>query len=385
MKIELMGAPRVIMDNPASRHCYFAWPTIARLRNGKLAVAASGYRLTHVCPFGKGVLSFSENEGETWTLPMVVVDTVMDNRDAGVLPFGESGVFYHSIISSLDFNRSWLKRDFVHVADHWLKNATPDVDYRVAYLDLITPEQEQAALGDCYRISLDNGVTFGPVHLSPISSPHGPAEMPDGTLLWVGSVREENRHQVTAPEQVQAFAVDPTTGDMAYLGSVPDIPDPDAEGQMLASYEPYAIRLPDGRILCHIRVQRPGGAPMFTLYQTESDDGGRTWTDPHPLLHPHGGAPSHIIRHSSGALIAAYSNRLLGKPGIRVMFSADGGESWDTDHILFESDFGEDLGYPATVELTDGSLLTVFYAHTGEEEPAVILQQKWKLNFTVTN
>ena len=103
MKIELMGAPRVIMENPASRHCYFAWPTVARLRNGRLAVAASGYRLTHVCPFGKGVLSFSENEGETWTQPMVVVDTVMDNRDAGVLPFGESGVFYHSIISSLDY------------------------------------------------------------------------------------------------------------------------------------------------------------------------------------------------------------------------------------------------------------------------------------------
>lgn len=385
MKIKLIGEPRVILENPTSRHCYFGWPTVARLRNGRLAVAASGYRLTHVCPFGKGVLSFSENEGETWTQPMVVVDTVMDNRDAGVLPFGESGVFYHSIISSLDYNRGWLKRSFHHNADDWLRNATPDEDYRVAYLNLITPEQEKAALGDCYRISFDNGVTFGPTHLSPISSPHGPTELRDGAILWVGSVREENRHQVTAPEQIQAYTVDPASGKMTYLGSIPDIPDPDGEVPVLACYEPYAFQLPGGRILCHIRVQRPSGSPMFTLYQTESDDGGRTWTHPHRLIHPLGGAPSHIYLHSSGVLIAAYGNRLLGKPGIRLMFSTDGGESWDTDHILVENDFGDDLGYPATVELSDGSLLTVFYAHTGEEEPAVILQQKWKLDFTVTN
>ncbi len=37
-----------------------------------------------------------------------------------------------------------------------------------------------------------------------------------------------------------------------------------------------------------------------------------------------------------------------------------------------------DIGYPATVELHDGSLLTVFYAHLGKDAPAEILQQKWK-------
>jgi len=377
MKFNLLGEPRIIMDNPMSRHCYFAWPTIARLRNGKLAVAASGYRLTHVCPFGKGVLTISENEGETWCQPMVLVDTVMDNRDAGVLPFGESGVFYHSIISSLEYNRQWLKRTFHHTADNWLKNATPDEDYRVAYLNLITPEQEKAALGDCYRISRDNGVTFGPVMLSPISSPHGPTELHDGTILWVGSARKENRDQLTAPEQIQAFTVNPDSGEMHYIGSVPDIPD--ADGSLLASYEPYAFQLPGGRILCHIRVQRPNGPLMFTLYQTESDDGGKTWSAPHRLIDPQGGAPSHIYLHSSGVLIAAYSNRLIGKPGIRMMFSTDGGEHWETDHILFESDYGDDLGYPSTVELSDGSLLTVFYAHTGEEGPAVIMQQRWEI------
>ena len=36
-------------------------------------------------------------------------------------------------------------------------------------------------------------------------------------------------------------------------------------------------------------------------------------------------------------------------------------------------------GLSATVELKDGSLLTVFYALEKEGEPAVIMQQRWKL------
>ena len=28
MKIELLGSPQVIMDNPGSLHNYFAWPTV---------------------------------------------------------------------------------------------------------------------------------------------------------------------------------------------------------------------------------------------------------------------------------------------------------------------------------------------------------------------
>jgi len=31
------------------------------------------------------------------------------------------------------------------------------------------------------------------------------------------------------------------------------------------------------------------------------------------------------------------------------------------------------------VELSDGSLLTVFYAHPAADQPAVIMQQKWRI------
>ena len=78
------------MENPLSEHNYFGWPTVERLKNGRIAVVASGFRLHHVCPFGKTVMAVSEDEGETYTLPMPVIDTVLDDRDGGILAFGGS-------------------------------------------------------------------------------------------------------------------------------------------------------------------------------------------------------------------------------------------------------------------------------------------------------
>jgi hypothetical protein len=144
MRIVSLGEPRVIMENPTGRHNYFAWPTVARLKNGRLAVAASGFRMRHICPFGKTVLAFSDDNGETYTAPAPVIDTVLDDRDGGVTPFGESGVVVTSFNHTVEFQRQYAETPYDH-----------------AYLDTITPEEEAAALGATFRISHDNGKTFG--------------------------------------------------------------------------------------------------------------------------------------------------------------------------------------------------------------------------------
>ena len=63
---------------------------------------------------------------------------------------------------------------------------------------------------------------------------------------------------------------------------------------------------------------------------------------------------------------------------VRVMFSNDEGENWDIDHDLYVNGISPDMGYSSTVELRDGSLVTVFYATPEIGKPAVIMQQKWK-------
>lgn len=153
-----------------------------------------------------------------------------------------------------------------------------------------------------------------------------------------------------------------------------------AEGKQLDLCEPYAIELPDGKIICHLRAQRyaAGEAAYFTTYQSESADGGKTWSEPHPILARLGGAPSHLLLHSSGILVATYGHREM-PYGIKAMFSRDGGATWDAGYDIYTDTVSGDLGYPCSVELADQSILTVFYAHEKEGGPAVIMQQKWRI------
>ena len=361
MRVERLGAPRVVMCNPDSRHRYFGWPTATRLQDGRLAVVASGYRLQHVCPFGKTVISYSEDEGAHYSIPAPVIDTPLDDRDGGILAFGERGIMVTSFNNHPDEQRRWAA-------------GTAEEGYRIAYLDTLTEEDVRRYLGATFRISHDGGRVFGPIYRSPISSPHGPLALPDGRVLWVGRTFSPIDRK-TEGDRVRAFLVNTEDGSMTHLGDVPNIVS--EEGEALLSCEPHAILLSDGRILCHIRVQ-DARYTVFTLYETLSSDGGRTWSVPRPLLPRNGGAPAHLFRHSSGILISAYGYRQ--KPyGIRAMLSRDEGATWEVDRILYEDENSADLGYPSTVELADSSLLTVFYAHPEKDGTAVILQQRWRL------
>ena len=58
------------------------------------------------------------------------------------------------------------------------------------------------------------------------------------------------------------------------------------------------------------------------------------------------------------------------------MFSKDGGETWDIDSIILGDEVSSALGYPASVELKNGDILTVFYSK-GNSGEAVIKQVLW--------
>lgn len=60
------------------------------------------------------------------------------------------------------------------------------------------------------------------------------------------------------------------------------------------------------------------------------------------------------------------------------MFSKDGGETWDIDNVIVDNGDNGDLGYPSSVVLEDGSILTVFYAKPEGYSSAVIMQVIWR-------
>ena len=350
MKIKLIDQPKIVMTNKKSHHAYFAWPTIARLQNGRICVGASGYRVEHICPFGKGVLAFSDDNGETYSEPVAVFDTVLDDRDVGLCVFGQSGLIATSFNNTLDFQRQNM----------------PQTKECFDYVNSVSPEDEARDLGVTFRISNDYGKTWSKIYKSPISSPHGPTVLNDGTVLWVGRIQGIHNH-------IEAHTIDTKTGKMTFICDMGIYKY--EEFKDCYFYEPHAIQLPDGRIICHLRVENKAET-LFTLYQTESADGGVTWSKPVQIIGDTDGAPAHIFMHSSGTLISTVSHRST-PYGIWAIFSEDNGKSWSEAKVLFEGKDTDDLGYPSTVELSDGSLITAFYTRENDFVPAVIMQQKW--------
>ncbi len=347
MKIELIGKPETIMSNKNSKHNYFAWPTVAKLKDGTVAVGASGFRLFHICPFGKAVICYSRDGGKTYTSPAPVIDTPLDDRDAGICPFGESGVIFTSFNNTADMQRENNEGN----------------TYVDAYINTITKEDEDKYLGSTFRISKDNGITFGDIMHSPVSCPHGPTELRDGTILWAGT----DFYDVMGGIQIRKL--NPENGETELIGKI------NLENEDIFLNEPHLLELPDGSLICHIRAEND---EVFTTYQSFSDDKGKTWTYPERLLDETGGAPPHLIMLSSGILLSTYGRRKM-PYGIMAMMSTDFGKTWIKDIRLYENSITDDIGYPSTIELDNGSLLTVFYASEYEDEHCEIMQIKWRI------
>ena len=66
MKVKIIEKAKTICSNPSGIHNYFGWPSVARLSDGALMAVASGFRIAHVCPFGKVVGIKSYDEGKSW-------------------------------------------------------------------------------------------------------------------------------------------------------------------------------------------------------------------------------------------------------------------------------------------------------------------------------
>ena len=157
-------------------------------------------------------------------------------------------------------------------------------------------------------------------------------------------------------------------GEFEFLSEIENV------GPGILCTEPHAIVLESGKIIVHFRCQDDAG--MLTVYQCESYDGGRSFTKAHRLLSEKGGAPAHII-NQNGTLISVYGYRQ--EPyGIRAMFSNDEGNSWDVDHVIADNGNSADIGYPASVPLQDGSILTVYYDKPEGYSSNVIMQVIWK-------
>jgi sialidase-1 len=364
----------VVCRLPGEKLGYFGWPTVAKLDNGTLVVSSSGLRSGHVCPWGKTVLNFSTDEGRTWSPPRVINNSPLDDRDSGIVDLGGG----HLLVSWFTAdNRNNLKEEWLR---KWLGNE--EVNSWEDTLNAITDDIASKYLGSWIMLSDDYGKTWGKPIRVPVSTPHGPIRLRNTDLLYLGKPFETWKDMVNAA----ITATRSTDGGHTWqvLGQVPVYPGTDPTNY----HEAHVVELASGRLLGIIRIEDADdknkilpklesvGIINFSMMQTESDDGGKTWATPRPLGYH--GSPPHLLHHSSGVMVLTYGYRLA-PFGQRASLSHDEGKTWESDWIIRDDGPDWDLGYPSTVELNDGSLFTVCYQKVSGNEKTSLLWSRWHL------
>ncbi len=346
-----IGEPRVISH---LKHRYHGWPTIARRANGELLLVCSGGRESHVCPFGRIELMRSHDDGKTWSWPEVVMDGPIDDRDAGVLETAQ-GTLLVTTFTSLAYE-PLLQR-----ASNWS-------DEKLARWESahqrVSAAQRQAALGVWMKRSTDGGLTWSARYDCLVDSPHGPIQLADGRLLYAGKELWREPHRIGVCESSD----DGQT--WRWLAEIPTRAGDDNENY----HELHAIQAANGRIIVQIRNHNAKNS-RETL-QCESDDGGKTWTTPRSI--GVWGLPSHLLRLQDDRLLMTYGHRRA-PLGNQARVSDDHGKTWSGAIVISGDGASGDLGYPSTVQVADGSLVTVWYELLKGTTQAQLRQATWRL------
>lgn len=323
------------------RDAYSAWPAIARAANGDLLVFFTRTE-EHMGPNGEILMVRSTDHGETWLPPTIIFDTIVDDRESGVTVLRDGRLLTH--LRSVKFPEttftSMTPSNYPQeLLDRWRGYVSKE-DYKNA--DHLHRAWQ--------TVSADNGYTWS--EKTPgTDSIHGGIQLADGSLL-VATYRNH-------PEKLGIYATpNPETPweHIATVATPPEVSDRVRFG------EPHIVQLPSGRVILMTRATaKPydDSSPHSKLWGSYSDDGGKTWAAPYET--PLWGFPPHLTLLSDGRVLCTYGYRRA-PFGQRAAVSEDGVNwSLDNEYILRADGANKDLGYPVSIELSPGRILTVYY------------------------
>ena len=366
MKYTVLKVQRI-----STHQSYHGWPTVERLRNGELWVVVSAGRERHVCPFGQVHRIRSLDNGKTWLPPRILANGPLDDRDAGILQTSKGTILVNWFTSV-----AWLRGLEAAEAAGPAELAKWDGGYLARCQKIrqfMTDALIARELGTWMLRSTDGGKSWSDKIDCGVGSPHGPTELADGRLLFVGSPKAGPAFPASGSPYAPLLAAFESRDDgltWQRLGEIPQRP-----GDPAGTYhEPHAVQAEDGRIVVHIRNHSPQDSGY--VLQSESTDGGKTFSVPRNtgLV----GLPAHLRRLRDGRLLTTYGYRIV-PFGNRASVSEDGGRTWSEPMVLDEKPEPRDLGYPSTVELEDGSLLSVWYEKLPADTLASVRAAHWSV------
>ncbi|MEO5995929.1 MAG: sialidase family protein [Chitinophagaceae bacterium] len=344
---EMLGAGKfehhVIYTN-GFRHEHPA--DLIKLKNGELLITTREGN-EHISNDGDVIMLRSKDNGKTWGEKQVIAAIKdVDEREGCGIQLKDG-----TIVVGIFYNNLYDKEG--------VYNTTPlyaSADKRVA-------EPGKRYLGAYTIRSKDNGHTWSsPSYIETTGMPFtnlegptdAPIEMPDGSLL-MGVIGYNPGKDVGNRSAVMLRSTDKGNS-WSYLATMAS----DPGGKLGGFLEPGIVRTNTGRI---VTIMRNHGGDN-SMYGSYSDDDGKTWVTPFKTNMI--GHPGDLIQLADGRLMATYGIRESQhtKPGgIRACFSSDNGKTWDIKtEVQIRNDFiNWDVGYPESLELGDGRVLTVYY------------------------
>jgi len=266
------------------------------------------------CPFvraprgGRGHLMYSDDQGQTWSKPVTLIDTERDDRHPSILELDDGTwlcTFFSYVMPGI--GKSWYMRSS---------------DKGQTWTPPVCPHEKSCGFGANPAIQLS-----------------------DGTVVWV----IEGLFEPAAKENVIGVFRSEDRGRTFKLASVVN------SGHEMN--EPTVGQLPDQRL---VMISRRKDDIAW------SNDGGRSWTEPVSfgveLFDPH------LVLLPSGVLACFHGSYEGG--GLRVILSKDLGKTWHgpKEKIGYSVDPSV-YGYSAPAVLPDGSVY-VAYIHSGGHTPA---------------
>ncbi|MBZ0303471.1 MAG: glycoside hydrolase [Anaerolineae bacterium] len=121
--------------------------------------------------------------------------------------------------------------------------------------------------------------------------------------------------------------------------------------------ETNLLALRSGRLLAAARTWDDHHLEIFN-----SDDLGECWS-PGAVASLAGQHPAHLLELADSRILLVYGLRNPGLYGVAARISDDQGQTWSIPRVLVHLDSQKvDCGYPASVQLDDGTVVTAYYA-----------------------
>jgi hypothetical protein len=307
------------------------FPVARQLHDGRIAVVLRG-GADHVGIKGRLDIVFSNDAGRTWAKPTVVNDSPLDDRNPA---FGQA-------------------KDGALVVAFWRAAKDTYKDY-----ELDSPNQP---VSTWVTRSEDGGRTWSnPAEIDVrdigYGSPYGKIlTLPDGSMLM-----NVYGYAVRKPGERAEAKVD-----HSHLYRSTD------NGRTWTRHatigknfnETGLLDLPDRTLLAAMR----SAGDKANVWLSRSTDGGKTWSAPEQVSGP-ASHPADLARLPDGRVLMVTGYR-PGPFGVRgVIGDAAGRFKWDDRFVVVNDSTNVDTGYPSSVVLKDGRVLTFYYAVGSKTHP----------------